>query len=339
MTYPYRIFLSYARADKDLVQRVAEILADLGMEPLWDVNIQAGKPFTAEIKEMISRAHLFMPVMSVNALTRPWVHQEIGFAIALNLPILPLSIGQLPDQMIAGHQSLYIHEDLSNLEQAIRSTRLDLLVIPPEPKPIGLLTIIQSPEDRAKKIGELCTWLIDSMGAYGMVRIQARYSTFAIPTASIRDSIWDVREGNRKRTDAHRRVLREERLATERHARKAGCKLMIDHNAPIGADRDNEARRVRLSMLVEFMRSMSDNQLKVVLSPRAQDTNLQIVGDHFLAEAVGHRAEGYVNTIINAHAPTVLRKVSEFDRLFDELHAENPMTLAQVIAIIEQSMG
>src|SRR2546423_528056 len=100
--YPFRIFLSYARADRELVDNIVfKIGEEMGLEPLRDTQINPGMAFPDEIKQLISRAHLFMPIITENSKKSAWVHQEIGFALALHLPVLPLSIdGQIAEVML-----------------------------------------------------------------------------------------------------------------------------------------------------------------------------------------------------------------------------------------------
>jgi len=44
--YPYRVFLSYAHADRAVVEQVSFLLQDLGVVPVWDRNIRPGSRFT-----------------------------------------------------------------------------------------------------------------------------------------------------------------------------------------------------------------------------------------------------------------------------------------------------
>ena len=83
------------------------------------------------------------------------------------------------------------------------------------------------------------------------------------------------------------------------------------------------------------MRKIPPDKLQVVISPRAQDTNLLIVGDHFYAESMALRAGGYMQTIFNSHPPTVLKRMQQFDQLFDEIQSQNKTNTADVIREIE----
>src|SRR5687768_12859722 len=89
-----RVFLSYARRDDGVASKVKRRLERLDdVDVLWDRNIGAGEPFSEAIRELISSAHLFMPLITSFAAHRPWLHREEGYAMAANVPILPVVVG------------------------------------------------------------------------------------------------------------------------------------------------------------------------------------------------------------------------------------------------------
>src|ERR1043165_4876801 len=100
--YPLRIFLSYAHADKDKVKQIADLLNYMGLLPVWDKDIAAGTVFDDRIRRQIAQAHLFMPLLTANSYNRLWVHQEIGFALGIGVPVVPIAIGTLPEGMLSG---------------------------------------------------------------------------------------------------------------------------------------------------------------------------------------------------------------------------------------------
>lgn len=336
--YPFRVFLSYAHADKALIAQMAHILESIGLTPLWDIDINPGKPFATEIKELIARSHLFIPVLTSQSNTRPWVHQETGFAIALNIPVLPISIGQTPSEMISEIQAIPVMDDLSDL--ADRLTQIDLwaLVVPKPSKPFGTVEVAEWPEQRREYITRYINWVTE-LGEYGRVRYQARFSIFGTPDRDLRDPIWDQREGEVKRSEQMRYLAREERRMVERHARVAGCRLMIDPTSDTFQEQGAAARHVRLTTLREFILSMPSDKLEVVLSPRARDTNLFVMGDYFTAESMAGRPSGYVQTVFNSHPPTVLQRIQRFDQLFNEIRAQNPMTLDDAVERIDKLLA
>ncbi len=336
--YRFRVFISYAHADKPLIQKMVQIIEGLGLQPIWDIDINPGKPFTDEIKELIARSHLFFPVITENSQERPWVHQETGFAIALNIPVLPISIGNVPSEMIATIQSVAVHEDLSDLADRLNEINLMQLVDPNPRRPYGAVEVAEWPEERAKIISENAQWMID-LDEYGMVRQQARFSAFSVPDRPISHPIWNERDGNSVKSDYLRHLQRTERQIVEQHARSAGCKMIIDPHAGTFDTQGEGAHKARLSVLLDFIQSMPPGLLQIVISPHAQETNLLVIGDHFMAESKAARPGGYLQTICYTHPPTVLQRLRKFDHLFAELQAERRYSLDQVVQEIKQAIS
>ncbi|MGH9856017.1 MAG: hypothetical protein ACREBD_39785, partial [Blastocatellia bacterium] len=79
------------------------------------------------------------------------------------------------------------------------------------------------------------------------------------------------------------------------------------------------AVKTRLQILFEFLGSMSDESVHIVMSNNARHGNVTIVGDWFVADSQVPREGGYRQTVFNRHAPTVLKWVRTFDEEFREL--------------------
>ena len=58
--------------------------------------------------------------------------------------------------------------------------------------------------------------------------------------------------------------------------------------------------------------------VRVAFNRHGLDENLIIVGDWFLVESFTPTDEGYRHTTITSHAPTVLKRIEEFDERFAE---------------------
>lgn len=69
--YPFRFFLSYSREDKRLAKSIVAIFKRLGLTGLWDRSIDPGRPFTEELKTLISFSHVFVPLLTPNSMRRP----------------------------------------------------------------------------------------------------------------------------------------------------------------------------------------------------------------------------------------------------------------------------
>ncbi len=316
--YPYRIFISYARDDDELATRIIEILKKLSLKPMRDRDLTAGTPFTSKIREMISRAHIFMPILTPTSVQRAWVHQEIGYATALNIPFLPIAFGNaLPNAMMGDIHAIQADFDLSGLEESLRKFDFDQLVLPPPTKPFANIEIVETPFERTQMIVKGAQWAAD-LGEYGMVRQQGWIGSFSIPSVTIDDPIWTKREGNSPRSTEYRALQREERNILERHGRMRGCRLILNFQMPArGVYKDSQTHR--RTIFRDFLIGMPDNTVEIALSYRLDVENLLILGDHYCMDSRIYSTSGYSHAAFFAHPPTVLRKIQQFDRIFNEL--------------------
>jgi len=67
---------------------------------MWDKTFSYGHGFHEQIKRFIAHAHIFLPVITEASSRRGVVHQEIGYAMALNVPVLPVTVGIIPGEML-----------------------------------------------------------------------------------------------------------------------------------------------------------------------------------------------------------------------------------------------
>lgn len=162
-------------------------------------------------------------------------------------------------------------------------------------------------------MGQFGNEVMDFGGA-SIVRKRSGYTCFAIPDKPIDHPDWEVRLGNQQRSPRVRALEREERRALERHAREAGCRLLINPEVDLGRGEDANIARPRA--LLEFLESMPDDRIEVVVSPTSHLENLTIVGDWFYAESLTPAPTGFRQTVFTWHAPTVRRRARAFDEEF-----------------------
>jgi hypothetical protein len=108
----FRIFISYTRGDKGFVVKLVDYLEQAGFQPIWDRELKAGDGFTTQIRNFISQSHAFLAFVTENSNLRGWVQQEIGYALALNIPVLPVSIGTDPVGIISSVEAVRLDHDL-----------------------------------------------------------------------------------------------------------------------------------------------------------------------------------------------------------------------------------
>ena len=97
-----KIFISYARLDRDYARRLANYLEDAGLSVWWDMSLKPGEVFRDEIERRIGEARHVIVLWSENSVKSHFVLDEAGEAAQQNklVPIridgckLPLGFGQ-----------------------------------------------------------------------------------------------------------------------------------------------------------------------------------------------------------------------------------------------------
>jgi hypothetical protein len=330
--YPFRVFISYSHEDRNLAQVAAATLEDMHLIPDWDQHIRPGASFAESIKALIHHAHIFMPLITRRSVRRPWVHQETGYAMALNIPILPIAVEGLAGEMVAQLQAVLVKSDLSDFRERLEEVNFEQVVAEPQFNPLHQVEVTSYPEERTEALAR-CAQRVFDLDKYGRVRQRAALSSFSIPDLSPGNPIWERRDGQVQRSEFYHKRQWDERQALERHARVEGCDLMIDPDFSL--ERNGPAARIcRLEILLAFLHTMPDEKMRVVMTPRARGANLTIVGDWFSAESMSPRpGEGHRHTAFTWHAPSVLQTMRRFDKEFEELCRESPHGGSRLAAI------
>lgn len=325
----YRVFISYSHEDIVLVKQIEDVLRSLDMTILRDNTIAAGKGFTESIKTYISYAHVFVPILTPTSNARLWVHQEIGFAIALNIPLVPISIGQpsskrrsvktqFPEGMIERYQAELLSADLSDMQTKLTrklfEDRIKEKVSAPPPYYCEM-----RPEQRAQTLARLAEE-IEQIHGLDFVRQKGGLTTFGIPNKHINHPDWIARYGLRPKGALQKEVLLEERRALERHAVGKGCRLIINPTLDFDEFWGPGTTCARQSVLLSFLESMPDEMLSVAILGEHPPHNVTLIGDWFVAESLaGSMKRGIEQTLLTKHAPTVRDRVGQFDKEFYEL--------------------
>jgi hypothetical protein len=318
-SYPYRVFISYAHANEPLAREVSDALEAVGLAPVADWDTNAGSRFTEKIQRGIARAHVFMPIITPDSAAKPWVQQEIGFALASNVPVVPLACGELGAQMIADLQALVVDASAAG-EPSVRNqlvrafgpsgkVKWPELVEAAVQAGNAVFQRADSPQGRA----ELLVSAADGVPVLSHLRQRGSLTSFGLP-AETGDPYWAGIAPHRLGF-----LLPAERIALEKHARAEGCTLIIDPDSNNTA-LDTDVYLARIRTLIAFLDSMEDDEARVVTRCTGCPENLLIVGDHFAAQSLSVQARvGYRQVIATWHAPTVLRYVRDFDAQFDRL--------------------
>lgn len=319
----YRVFISYSHDDREYAQKLADILEENTLQPIWDKNINRGSFFDEQIKDYIAHSHVFMPVITAASTKRGWVHQEIGYASALHIPLLPVSIGRLPGEMMQRLQAVMLDNALSNAKEELSSQAVGKLVEGCKPIQSAYFYTELSCE-RAQKIAEAANY-VKWLGFSACIRQKGGCSSFQIPNKILSNPVWEQRYYPATKDEAHCRDQLNERRALEEQARSGGCMLIVNP-ALILAERYHAAsKRARLETFLDFLKSMPDDRIDVAFDDRLTfSESVTIIGDWFATESYYRsEAQGFKHSIFTCHAPGIMRKIRAFDEEFDALLEEN----------------
>ncbi|HKQ03771.1 MAG TPA: toll/interleukin-1 receptor domain-containing protein [Blastocatellia bacterium] len=327
--YPFRVFLSYSSAERELAEQIVSVLQQTGLFVMWDHALVPGQPFTEEIKTQISRCHLFIPLLTRKSLPKPWVHQETGYAMGVGVPILPIVIGNIaPVALIQQLQAIRIGEDVGQLRSVLTEGLVDARIEDGAKTAHPNYESIDHPERRTQMIVQYARDVQRRGG--GRIRQRGAMSSFALPELPPAHSIWRERDGRVQRSRFLYEQLCQERLVLGEVVARYGCDIVIDPTVELKAY-GSEARRIRLEQLRKFLLDEERYpDVRVAVRPRTEPGNLLIVGDWFYAESIMPvDGAGYRQTLVTWHAPTVWARIKEFDREFTNILKSQGITNEQ----------
>ena len=324
---PYRLFISHAHNDIPLVTTIVKELENMDLCPLWDKNFVWGHAFSDQIKYCIAHSHAFVPILTSNSAQKGWVAQEIGYAVALNIPVLPICVDVSPSQMISHFHAITLNDptgDINEIKQKINRHLIESLIQSTCYNYRPLYESAELHEERTIMMVEYASQII-KMNYFGHVRLKGALTSFHIPDNDLSHPYWQKRyktsNDNVEINYFRCKWLRWERIFLELHAKNEGCSLIISPNT-VYKKYSDEAMKVRLITLLEFLEKMKNEKNVFVCIDNETNSkeNLTIVGDWFSAVSIKpSSSKGYRQTIFTRHAPTVYSQAELFDRKLEEL--------------------
>jgi hypothetical protein len=319
--HPYRVFISYSHDDIDKAAKVDEILKKNGLIPMWDSNLSPGHGFSDEIKNFIINSHVFLPLVTKKSMEGGWVHQEIGFSTAMNIPTLPVMLEEQVPQGMIGHLHAVKYAD-KDLQSILSWEIFNNLVKKAECGSTPYYELASNVKKRTEMIIKYSRNIL-KLGEddfSGEIRQISTTSSFNLPLAPPNAQIWDdFFDGyfDEELFD----LLRKERKILTKHAERKGCKLII--NPSLAKKNYNDSYSVKIKELIKFIKEFN-GKLNIIIDNKNLPRNITIVGDYFVAESINAPfGKGYQQTIFTRHAPTVKDRIHYFDLEYDYLLKES----------------
>ena len=87
----YKVFISHSTQERGLVITLANLLTKFGVEVfVAEWYLSPGEPLDRKVFSQIEKADCVVVLLTRNGLRSNWLHQEIGYAIKVGKPIIPL---------------------------------------------------------------------------------------------------------------------------------------------------------------------------------------------------------------------------------------------------------
>ncbi|MBK9681513.1 MAG: toll/interleukin-1 receptor domain-containing protein [Saprospiraceae bacterium] len=319
-----RVFVSYSHRDQLLVEKIVNILKEGGITVLWSSTLSAAGQFSEEIKRFIEHAHVFMPILTEEGSKRGWVHQEIGYALGLHIPIFPVTTEEVIKETMLGQ----LHTIRLSKDEATLRNQLHINEFKTIRNRIKLPALYQKAtrvQQRALMMKEYADNIssvsdLSHIDKYGTVRQKGGLSTFHIPDKIIGHQVWTDRYLPGARDSYHKEVQKGERMALQNHASKKGCKLII---TPYYAnlDRSDLAANTRLKTLIDFLENMPNDKVVIAMqNAKTSIESLTMVGDWFLAESVSYQdGDGFTHTFFTRNAAEIGMRIENFEAELNDL--------------------
>ncbi len=252
---------------------------------------------------------------------------EIGYALALRIPVLPICIGVDPPGIIQEVQAVKFlsHPNDSGAFAAEATSKISAKTLEPSLKEARKFNpLFECAEDNSCRATMLARYAeaVTSIGRHGIVRQKASLGTFSIPSVAPKSSVWKSAFGQdyqdaRYLYESHK----AERDALYIHAQKAGCKLVIDPGELLPAIFSRfgpESVPTRIRVLIEFLSDPSVKKIDVALNhDMNRKASMTIVGDWFSSEAISTKEVANLRQgVFTRHFPQVRRQIEEFDEEF-----------------------
>lgn len=120
----YRVFISHSTRDRGLIVSLANLLSKFGIQVfVAEWYLTPGEGIDRKVFNQIKSADCVVALLTRHGIRSNWVHQEIGYALNANKPIIPLvEKGIDPRDLVALQGKEYIEYDPYQPQHALSKT-------------------------------------------------------------------------------------------------------------------------------------------------------------------------------------------------------------------------
>lgn len=328
----YRFFVSYCRGDQQFASTVVSSLQENGYEVSWDVKIEGGTPFCEGIQKAIQRVHFFVPLMTPAAWKSIWVQQEIGYAIACNVPVVPIVFDPLPQKlaMIGQVQAIVLSEHISQrkLKGIIEKQNWSGILRQTQEKSTAVFQCDGDHRDKSKLIVSSAQDVAERFQSAKVMQ-RSTLTSFSLPMV-LEDENWQLVHDRKKLFWLHL----PERVALEKLGKRGGYDLIIDPCYSQTGYRWDIVK-AKLQTLRKFLQDNAKNQdLRVVVRQFKRSESEIIIGDHWMAHSAAVSTMATEReTISTWHAPTILSYYKKFQDEFQSMFKQQTKLMGEKTSI------
>jgi hypothetical protein len=164
-----RLFISYARVDREPVERLAAALSAAGHQVWWDAALEGGHHFAAEIERELNAADAVIVVWSPASVTSNWVLDEAMHGRDRGC-LIPVRFDETPPPL--GYrqiQTIDLHDGADAEEVAAIGRAVARILGRPAPDAAPARTTGKSVKRRADGKREYPLWWPFAWAIFGLV--------------------------------------------------------------------------------------------------------------------------------------------------------------------------
>ena len=117
----YKVFISHSSRDQGLVISLANLLSKFGVEVfVAEWYLSPGQRLDDKVFGQIEKSDCVVALLTREGIRSNWVHEEIGYSLRSNRPIVPIvEKGVAPKDLAALQGREYIEYDPYQYQQAL----------------------------------------------------------------------------------------------------------------------------------------------------------------------------------------------------------------------------